>query len=624
MNKIFKGVMLSLLTVAGLASCSDSYDYTPADAPTGAQVYFPTETATNITITEDANSFSISLNRGTSNGSVSVPLSVTGTEGTIYSVPSSVNFNEGETSTPIVVSYDPSQIEYGRYDTLTIAINDQAQTTPYGVSSVKIIAGATAWVDYGTALYREDLITTFFGVGNDVYEVPIQKNIVKEGYYRLVNPYGAAYPYNEDGDYDPAAVTYMTINATDPDWVYVEDCETAMDWGYGLFSMYGYAYYLMLNGNALDVIKANRPDVFGTLKDGIITMPAQSILISMADYNDGGLYYANGNGMFAIALPGATFADYSVEVEYAGIYTDASNQVFAVGNLTLGEDVKTVKAMVASASDDAAAVADAIAAGNLNAVSVAGGRIEVPVAEGLTGKLQIVAVVLDGNDMKAVSSARFEYYGGGASPWESIGTGMFVDDFVIPAFGYDPEAYDVEIEQNTETPGLYRLVDAYAPIVADFGEDGGYESIEVHAEDPEGVYILESRIGWDAGYGDMSIVTEGGDYVGAYGFDAVKAQLPEVLGTLKDGVITFPAFESSNGIYQGYLVMGSGAYYGGTNGAFEIYLPSALENASMKAKAQSRAKAASFAKRLKAYKMSGTKHAFSKKIVKGNAKAVKF
>ena len=631
LNKIFTFATLAT-TMFFAASCSDSFEYTPADAPTGAQVYFSSEAPTEYTISEDGSSFSIPLKRANTSGSLSVPLKVSGTEGTIYTVPGSVSFNDGAENASIVVEYDASQMEYGRYDTLTIAINDASLTTPYGVSELKVVAGVTAWVDYGTALYREDLFTTFFGVGNDVYEVPIQKNIVKEGYYRLVNPYGAAYPYNDPGDWDDSVDSYMVINATDPDWVYVEDCETTTDWGYGVFSMYGYAYYLLLNGNSLDVIKANRPDIFGTLKDGIITMPAQSILISMADYNDGGLYYANANGLFGIALPGAAFADYSLEVSYSGIFTDANNSVFAVGNLTLGEDVKTVKAIVASASDDAAAVADAIAAGDLNAESVAGGRIEVPIAEGLSGKLQIVAVALDGNDVKAVSSANFEYYGGGVSPWESIGIGYYVDDFVVPLYteAGEPYGYEVEIEENTETPGLYRIVNAYAPVAAGFGEKGGNESIEINAEDPDGVYILQQRIGLDFGYGDMSIVSEGGRYVAANGFDVVKQVRPDLLGTLKDDVITFPTFPIPNYddyIYQGLLFEGTDGSYGGMNGAMEIYLPSAYtaNSAKAKTKAQSIKNALKFERNLKSFKKaSGINRIVSKKMVKNNAKVIKF
>ena len=623
LNKIFTLAALATATFFA-ASCSEDFDYTAAPAPSGAQVYFSSEAPTKYVPTEDGSSFSIPLKRANTAGSLDVSLSASSTEGTIYTIPSTVSFSDGEEDANIVISYDATGIEYGRYDTLTIAISDPELTTPYGISELTIVAGVTAWVDYGTALYREDLVTGFFNAPNVTYEVAIEKNVINEGYYRLVNPYGQAYPYNEEGDYDPDAVCYMTINATDPDWVYVEDCETAMDWGYGLFSMQSKVYYNLLNDVDLDVIKANRPEWFGTLKDGIITMPINSMIVSMADYGDN---EANTSGLFAIALPGYTMADYSVEVSYTGVFTDAGNNVFAVGNLKLGEDAKNVKAIVMSADDDAAAVADAIAAGDLEAYDVTAGRIEVPIEDGLSGKLQLIAVVLNDGEVKGLANAAFEYFGGGVSPWKSLGTGMFFEDFVLSVFGYDPDPYVVEIEENTETPGLYRLLNAYAVVAAEFGMPGGNENIEVHAEDPNGVYVLPQRLGMDFGYGDMSIATIGGANVAEVGFDVVKAQAPEILGTLEDGVITFPSFsgvgkdEEGNDvelIYQGILYMGSGTYYGGMNGSFEIYLPEYFQSrANEKAKMETLKKAARFERSLKAgKKITVTKPFFSKKLLK--------
>ena len=43
----------------------------------------------------------------------------------------------------------------------------------------------------------------------------------------------------------------------------------------------------------------------GTLADGVITFPVKSLLISMADYQNAGWYYSNGNGAFQVVLPSA-------------------------------------------------------------------------------------------------------------------------------------------------------------------------------------------------------------------------------------------------------------------------------------------------------------------------------
>ena len=193
-------------------------------------------------------------------------------------------------------------------DVMVIEKNDNT-TLLLNVDDIKRIVfvdNSNEYVNYGKAQYRENLVTTFFKVDNVVYEVPIEKNIVREGYYRLVNPYGVYYPYNEPGYYDADAISYMTINATDPDFVYVELSPTTMDWGYGVFSMQSVVSYFLNNGYSLEEIKASNPELFGQLKDGVITMPAKSMAISMANEDNGAWYYSNPDGLFAVALPGYT------------------------------------------------------------------------------------------------------------------------------------------------------------------------------------------------------------------------------------------------------------------------------------------------------------------------------
>ena len=167
------------------------------------------------------------------------------------------------------------------------------------------------------------------------------------------------------------------------------------------------------------------------------------------------------------------------------------------------------------ANVDANAVADAIAAGELEAADVAAGSFQLPISEEMSGKLQIIIAVIDGEDVKTVATAPFEYYGAGGSGWKSLGVGFYTEDYIVSYYGtkdeegnfipYDPETYQVEIEANTKTPGLYRMKNAYAPLAAMFGLEGGDKDIEVNAEDPAGVYIMQQPTGFDAGSGESNI-----------------------------------------------------------------------------------------------------------------------
>ena len=89
-------------------------------------------------------------------------------------------------------------------------------------------------------------------------------------------------------------------------------------------------------------------------------------------------WYGNSHGMMAIALPGGVFSDYSASVVYEGIFTNPAGEVFAMGSLKLGPDATNVKGIVMPANVDANAVADAIAAGELEAADVAAGSFQLP------------------------------------------------------------------------------------------------------------------------------------------------------------------------------------------------------------------------------------------------------
>ena len=276
---------------------------------------------------------------------------------------------------------------------------------------------------------------------------------------------------------------------------------------------------------------------------------------------------------------------------YLGILTDANSVPYAQIDIAFGTDVEKAVAYVVAADADAAAVADALAAGEVEGVELVAGTNNIPVGD-LTGELQVVvASVVDG--AAAYSDAvKFEYYGGGKNPWTKLGTGYFTDDLILPMFGYEADDYPVEIEERTETPGVYRLLQMYSAVAADFRADSGTGNVIVNAEDPDAVYILPQDLGLTIGqYGPFSITSDAGEYVSQYGFDAVKAQSPEIFAKLQNGVITFPVLEeeASDGSmvsYQLWVILNGGYYFGGRAGQFKIVLP----GASAEAKAEVRAR----------------------------------
>lgn len=404
MRKLIRLSYLALVGIlaAALSACSSDFDYTGAAVPAN-QVYFSNTEPSTIEIDKNAGSFNITLHRVDSVGELNVPLTFTPGEGNIYTVPASVTFADGKKTADIKVTFDPAAAKYGSYTGGTIAISGSDIDNTYGLSSYTFTAGATEWADFAenksVGSYREDMIAQGFGLKNVVYNVKIQKSIVNKGMYRMVNVYGKAYQYNEDGDYDTSKDYYWVINATDPDHVYFETYNSEMNWSdYGQFTFTSLVAYFLSKGKTLDEVKQAHPEYFGTLKNGIITMPAQSMMFSMSKYNNGAWLTGNGNGMLAVALPGYTIADYNVAAAYKGRFTDASSQDYARFTLTLGSDVASVKCALTSSSDDLDKVATGITDGSVKSVSAtADGDIELPYTDSGDYTLVVVAYNADGD-----------------------------------------------------------------------------------------------------------------------------------------------------------------------------------------------------------------------------------
>ena len=156
--------------------------------------------------------------------------------------------------------------------------------------------GGAKWESIGKCKFTEDMVGPLFGEAPISYDVEVRTKADKPGIYRMVNPYGAAYPYNGEGDYDASQDYFIDINAADPDGVYIELQAAGFDWGYGPASLMSYGAYYMMNGYDFETVKAN--GLMGTLKDNVISFPAGGILLDMG----GSVYQGNKNGLWSLNL----------------------------------------------------------------------------------------------------------------------------------------------------------------------------------------------------------------------------------------------------------------------------------------------------------------------------------
>ena len=597
-------------------SCSENKDddYNWATV-SGEQVFFSNELPATVELSRTSNTFSIPVKRMNSDGAVTVSVTANDPSG-LFTIPSSVSFNAGQNETNLVIgyTYDIEKFPFDEFKNLEITLGGEELTTPYGKSIYKFEAGVPSPLDFigiGTLLEG-------FWFEWESKNVEIYQNTENRNEYRIKAPFDQIAAEMAEEDQDPGLNGHQSkwltftvlqpgqeiagLKITQKDLVFFNELNT------GYFHSSYSADVLMLHPWAFSSLRSESNGAWNKVlswqENGL---PGQ-VQLAPYYYMDGvgGWNQTKKDGVVMITFPDYVPKDYTMTLNYEGVFTNPDGVTSAVASIELGEDATNVVAVVVSADDDASAVADAIAAGDLEGTEVSGDYATAPIPEGMSGKLQMVVVVLDDGVAKVVDSVFFEYYGGGAEPWTSLGIGYWVDDMVVPAYteAGQPYTYQVEIQESTETPGLYRVVNAYGPVAAAFQVSGGDKNIEINAEDPNYVYILPQEIGMDLGYGAISIASPAGRYVSAYGFDTVKEQLPNSFGKLENGVFNFPIFEAkvSSGTiqYQMFEIEDGTAYYAATNGAFKVVLPGASADAKKRAKRM--ANATDFALRLNGHK----------------------
>ena len=403
------GVILVLVGMTAMFSCQDDApDYIAAEKIDSEQVYFPSTISSNVALSSLENSFDIIIARVKTDNAITVPLTITGNDG-LYNIPSSVTFAQGESKATLKITYDAAEIGFDNFSDLSIKIGDE-YTSVYGNSEYLFKIGVPSpWESLGDATYADDYVSTWFGVGNDEYKVEIQENLLQPGLFRLVNPYGAAYPYNEPGDWDDSQDWYFEINAVDPTAVFINLQEVGMDWGYGMFSFGSIAALRMSQGKTLEEVKED--GLTGTFENGVITFPAGQLLAKMADYNDGGMYPANGSGAFVVVMPGVIRADYSIDVNYIGRFINLDDASYVVAEVELGEDVANAK--IALVADDSEILLDDIVEGiddgSIEAMDVsASGNYNISCDE--DGDYILVAVSYnEDGELQEVDTDSFEY-----------------------------------------------------------------------------------------------------------------------------------------------------------------------------------------------------------------------
>lgn len=544
MKNICKSAYLALcaLLTLGLGACVEDFEYEGAAALRNAQAYFGSELPAQYELSTERSTLEIPVRRVKTDDELTLPVKVSFEENSIFGEDREMEivFGRGKSEQTVTLEYDPQDITFGKYETVTVSIADASYTTDYGLTAYTFKAGATEWKPMGNGTLRDGVISTFYGLDNYVFRAVYEQNVIQPGVYRIVNPY-RYHPYAllEDGSpdpdyYDTTTDHYLYIYAQDPDNVYVlMNRDGIGKTGLTLNASEGEIGFIsrvqreMLGGASVADIKAQHPEYFGQLKNNVISFPAGAFLGTLTTASGTQGYYGPlGDGLMTLALPGGVIADYSFGYTTSGTFVDSRGNEFIEGRFTLGTDVAELKyALTTEEALDAKF--DEILAGGEAASVTAAGSVRLAVEGSGTYYLAMVAYNAAGEAVgQDYATIKFQSTHEGGESWDAVGTGIYT--YTTADFSADQGG---GIWQGSQEATLFRSsADASRYMISPWAdnEEGSGKGL-VFSMDADGKLTVDgAETGWE--YSTYGMVTA---------TDLVTAGVANMPSSYAGGVFTF-------------------------------------------------------------------------------------
>lgn len=132
----------------------------------------------------------------------------------------------------------------------------------------------------------------------------------------------------------------------------------------------------------------------------------------------------------------------------------------------------------------------------------------------------------------------------GAETWKPIGNGILRDDMITASYSLSTFfEFPVEMQESEQTPGRYRLVNAYKNCPSVGGEalpDDPTNYLVVDASDPDHVYIEAGAAHYNIGEGQFMAIGSIAHHYYDEDSNFRRADEEGVCGKLSEGAITFP------------------------------------------------------------------------------------
>ena len=418
----FIGLLMAFVGVIAMTSCEHPYaDYTPGAKENNQGVYFPGKI--DFKVTAEDTFVEIPVARTNAAEAAEISLRVEADE--LFTIGRTVSFAAESTESTIKVEFDADNLEMGKKYDIKIQL-DQAEATAYAISEYTFsVTLPEPWVSMGQGIYFDDLICYALAdpsalVGMGAY-VEFEQHAEESHRIRVVNPFGPETVAAMWGGLPnwmsfAEGTSYIEFDITDPNDVKIAPCDSLVEFTYEGYTYNAFMLGISLPSDGYDLAFSWDPAQKFVLKDGIIKFPTEAIALSAFN---GGKYLgdfdaANQMGYLQYYLPGTSFVNYDMTVEYGGMKVEADNATTSVIlNFGFGGNVEAFKFTVVDGNiTDATAIVEAIVAGS-EEIDIYEGNIEtyeytVP-AEG-TGMKTVVAVPYAGGEAKADYALVYSFY----------------------------------------------------------------------------------------------------------------------------------------------------------------------------------------------------------------------
>lgn len=544
--KLLKYSLLALATAFAFSSCDDDNKYVEGAQSPGA--FFPKDAPEIVELPQTGNTVEVTIART----SLDDPSTYTihgEDESGLFTFPTTVTFGPQEHTTTFTVTFDENEIITDELYPATVTVEgasvygnksysfDFCRKSPLIITETTGLFYTDFWdgapfdlnIDWCVSEGNPDLVTVrLLNLFSTVTEISI--DLSKE----------AEYP---DG-------THPAVLATTPTGVTQSE-------GFELYWTSVYSFYEVNGLTEAQIWQKDPATKYGCNfndKTGVIS------LYTTYSLPDKGLSYWYSTMTESIHLAG--YPDYSVSVEYTGLFIDPKGNMAANAYVTTGADVKEVR-VANVATDDYEAALEGLKDGSYEYQTVGAGAeneiLQFAVTE--AGTYTLVAVSLDKDgEYQLDAYDTYKITIGAEDPnkgWTSLGVGTFTDGVNGPMYVqvYNPAAFtwDVEIQEKDDQPGVYRLVDPYnenSPLEK-FNTDTEDGYLIIDCSDPEFIMMPAQQPGFTDEWGILTLKNYEANF-----WDQVqdKAQIIAFMAqnglpqsTIANGVITinYPLFNNS-------------------------------------------------------------------------------